>query len=421
MKNSRMIMERDRIKILRLMAFLPLLLMLVGLGQTSLGGLLEGLKKIVLTSDLLLTDYIVVGGIGATLVNAGLVSAFNLWIISKQNIQINGSLLATFFTVMGFCFMGINLFNILPLYLGAYVYTRYQEIPFKNVILMSMLGTGISPVVSQLAFNSGLTFTQGLAIGIMAGILIGFIMPPLSAYLLRVHAGYNIYNIGFTAGLIGTIMVGFMNAYGLELTTANLVSNGYSGELMLICLVVCLGLLYSGLSYNEWKLTGIRTLTKRSGRLVTDFTQLDGYGPTFINMSIMGVLSMLVVLIMDGTFNGPVMAGVFTVIGFSAFGKHPMNALPIMLGVYLAAATSIWEISSTAIVISALFGTTLAPIAGSYGMLAGVVAGFIHLLVVMNIGALHGGINLFNNGFSGGLVAAVLIPIFDAFKKGESL
>ncbi len=421
MRNSRLIMERDRIKILRLMAFLPLLLMIVGLGQTSVGGLLEGLKKIVFTSDLLLTDYIVVGGIGATLVNAGLVSTFNLWIISRQNIQINGSLLATFFTVMGFCFMGINLFNILPLYLGAYIYTRYQEIPFKNVILMSMLGTGISPVVSQLAFNSGLTFTQGLSIGIMAGILIGFIMPPLSAYLLRVHAGYNIYNIGFTAGLIGTILVGFMNAYGIEMVPASLASNGYSGELMLICLVVCLGLLYLGLSYNDWKIDGIRNLTKRSGRLVTDFTQLDGYGPTFINMSIMGVLSMLVVLIMDGTFNGPVMAGVFTVIGFSAFGKHPMNALPIMLGVYLAAATSIWEISSTAIVISALFGTTLAPIAGSYGMLAGVVAGFIHLLVVMNIGALHGGINLFNNGFSGGLVAAVLIPIFDAFKKGESL
>jgi hypothetical protein len=148
---------------------------------------------------------------------------------------------------------------------------------------------------------------------------------------------------------------------------------------------------------------------------------LDGYGPTFINMSIMGILSMLVVLVMNGSFNGPVMAAMFSVIGFSAFGKHPVNSLPIVVGVYLAAATSIWEISSTAIVISALFGTTLAPIAGSYGMLAGVVTGFVHLLVVMNVGALHGGINLYNNGFSGGLVAAVLIPIFDAFKKGESL
>lgn len=414
-------MERDRIKILRLMALLPLLLVIIGMGQTPLTELLNGLKLIVLSSDLLLTDYIVVGGIGATLINAAVVASFNLWIISRQNLQINGSLLATYFTVTGFCFMGINLFNILPLYLGAYIYTRYQEIPFKNVILMAMMGAGISPVVSQIAFNSGLPMSQGLALGVIGGGLIGFILPPLSAYLLRVHAGYNIYNIGFTAGLIGTMLMGFMKAYGIEFATVSLISNGHSGELMLITLVISLGLLYLGLSYNDWSLAGWRTLTRRSGRLVTDFTQLDGYGPTFINMSIMGILSMLVVLVMNGSFNGPVMAAMFSVIGFSAFGKHPVNSLPIVVGVYLAAATSIWEISSTAIVISALFGTTLAPIAGSYGILAGVVTGFVHLLVVMNVGALHGGINLYNNGFSGGLVAAVLIPIFDAFKKGESL
>ena len=46
-----------------------------------------------------------------------------------------------------------------------------------------------------------------------------------------------------------------------------------------------------------------------------------------------------------------------------------------------------------------------------------VIAGFFHMSMVMNVGYLHGGMNLYNNGFSGGFVAAVLVPIFDSLKK----
>lgn len=53
-----------------------------------------------------------------------------------------------------------------------------------------------------------------------------------------------------------------------------------------------------------------------------------------------------------------------------------------------------------------LFGTALAPIAGVYGFLPGMVAGWLHLAVVQNIGSVHGGMNLYNNGFSAGVVAA---------------
>jgi len=48
-----------------------------------------------------------------------------------------------------------------------------------------------------------------------------------------------------------------------------------------------------------------------------------------------------------------------------------------------------------------------------------VLAGVLHLAVVTNIGIIHGGINLYNNGFSGGLVAGFLVPIVDAFKRGD--
>ncbi|MFO7736253.1 MAG: DUF1576 domain-containing protein, partial [bacterium] len=66
-----------------------------------------------------------------------------------------------------------------------------------------------------------------------------------------------------------------------------------------------------------------------------------------------------------------------------------------------------------------LFGTTLAPIAGQYGLKAGVVAGFFHLSIVMNVLVLHGGLNLYNNGFAGGFVASFIVPLIDALKRKE--
>ena len=78
-----------------------------------------------------------------------------------------------------------------------------------------------------------------------------------------------------------------------------------------------------------------------------------------------------------------------------------------------------FNINDPAIQLAALFGTALSPIAGKFGWQWGVVAGFIHSSVVLNVGYLHGGFNLYNNGFAAGLVSAVLLPIISLFKQDE--
>ena len=75
------------------------------------------------------------------------------------------------------------------------------------------------------------------------------------------------------------------------------------------------------------------------------------------------------------------------------------------------------DLSTTGIIISVLFSTTLAPIAGTYGPVMGFIAGVLHMILVTNVGVMHGGVNLYNNGFSGGLVAGIMIPVIDAFDK----
>jgi hypothetical protein len=51
-------------------------------------------------------------------------------------------------------------------------------------------------------------------------------------------------------------------------------------------------------------------------------------------------------------------------VGFCASGKHLKNVLPILLGVFLISYFSVHDVHSTAVLLAALFGTTLAPISG---------------------------------------------------------
>jgi hypothetical protein len=46
-----------------------------------------------------------------------------------------------------------------------------------------------------------------------------------------------------------------------------------------------------------------------------------------------------------------------------------------------------------------------------------VAAGFINSSVALNSGVLHGGMNLYNTGFSVGIVAAFLVPLMDSLAK----
>lgn len=109
-----------------------------------------------------------------------------------------------------------------------------------------------------------------------------------------------------------------------------------------------------------------------------------------------------------------------TLAGFGALGKHPKNIAPVVLGVILGAATNSQPFNSPSMTLAVLFGTTLAPIAGEFGFIWGVVAGFLHSALVINVAFLHQGMNLYNNGFSGGFVALFLLPLIDGVRQLKS-
>jgi hypothetical protein len=73
-----------------------------------------------------------------------------------------------------------------------------------------------------------------------------------------------------------------------------------------------------------------------------------------------------------------------------------------------------WYLNDPAPILTLLLSTTLAPIAGEFGVLAGLIAGFLHSSVALNVGIVYRGLNLYNNGFAGGIVAIFMVPVIEA-------
>ena len=89
--------------------------------------------------------------------------------------------------------------------------------------------------------------------------------------------------------------------------------------------------------------------------------------------------------------------------------------MPVLLGVALSTLFSQYSLNTYGIQIAALFAVGLSPIAGQFGVFAGVFAGMLHSAIVMCTSPMYGGLNLYNNGFSAGWVAIIMVPLIESF------
>jgi hypothetical protein len=402
-----------------ILTFYAMSFIIFGFIVDSAKDIFKGLFRIIREPDILITDYIGVGGMGAAFVNSGLIALVSILILYMLKINITGAATSAVWLMAGFALFGKNIFNIWFIIAGVWLYSRYQKEKFSKYIFIAMFGTSLAPLVTQVMFNTGLPKILSISLGIVIGLGVGFILPPLSAYLMRVHQGFNLYNIGFTAGVIGTITISVFKSYGLKIEERFIWTSGNNNILGMFLLLLFMSMIIISLIIDKSAYMKYKNLFKYTGRLVSDFMILEGFAPTLFNMGVNGIFATAYVIIVGGDLNGPTIGGIFTIVGFSAFGKHLKNMLPIFIGVFLGSITKTWTINDPSILMAALFGTTLAPIAGAFGWKWGIVAGFLHSSLVLNVGFLHGGVNLYNNGFSGGLVAATLIPIIEALRKDE--
>ncbi|MFP4565838.1 MAG: DUF1576 domain-containing protein [Spirochaetaceae bacterium] len=379
-----------------------------------------GLWELQLHPARLINDFTAVAGTGATMVNAALVAAIGLSLLKINRIRISGPAIAAVYTMLGFGLFGKTPVNVLPIIVGVFVAARIAGKKFDQYILIALFGTALAPVVSTIAVEVVGASAYSWPAAVAAGIALGILLPAAAMVMLRLHQGYNLYNIGLTSGFLALFASSVLLAGGATLEGTLIWNDRPDIVLRLFVPVISAVLVWAGLvDGSRTAIVDLRRILKLSGRLPSDFMDLVSPHGSLLNMGLLGFASWLYVLAVGAPLNGPVLGGIFTVVGFGAFGKHLKNCLPVVVGVL--AATLVFRVDPTApgAILALLFGTTLAPLAGEFGPTLGFVAGVLHFTIVMRSGAWHAGIALYNNGFAGGLTATLLAAVTEWYHQSD--
>lgn len=397
-----------------LLALVPIYFMVAGLFLQPVEEIIPGIMTIIREPDFLITDYFIVGGIGAAFINAGALTLMSLAILYFLGMEVDGHTITSSFLMFGFSLFGKNLLNIWLILLGVVLYARYHKTSVTRYIYIGFYGTSLSPIITQVMQIGHLPLMTRLALCVFTGITIGFVLPPLCTHVHYAHKGYSLYNVGFGGGIIATVIVSMFKSFGITIESRLIWSTGNNTLFTVLLAILFVGMIVVGILSDRAVLANYRSILRSYGLGGSDYLRTNGGGATLVNMGVNGLAVTLFIVLTGCDLNGPVIGAIFTVVGFSATGKHIRNIMPIMFGVWIASWTKYWNITDPSATLALLLSTTLAPIAGEFGILAGLLAGFLHSSVALNVGIVYGGMNLYNNGFAGGIVAIFLVPVIQS-------
>lgn len=399
-----------------ILSLLPVYFIVAGLFMQPIDGIFHGIVEIIREPDFLITDYFVIGGVGAAFINAGVLTLICIGIMYALDMNFDGHTITSTCLMFGFSLFGKNLLNIWMILFGVFLYAKYHKTTVKRYLYVGFYGTSLSPIVSQVMHIVNLPLPLRLLLCAATGIIIGFVLPPLSTHVHYSHKGYSLYNVGFAGGIIATVIVSILKSFGVTIDSRLIWFTGQNQTFILLLSILFGTMIAYGILTDPMALEDYRSILRSYGLGGTDYYKSEGGAAVMINMGVNGLAAMLFVVMVGGDLNGPTIGGIFTVVGFSATGKHLRNILPVMAGVLIASEAKSWSITDPSAILALLLSTTLAPIAGEFGIIAGVIAGFLHSSVALNVGIVYGGMNLYNNGFAGGLVAMFLVPVIQSIR-----
>ncbi len=170
----------------------------------------------------------------------------------------------------------------------------------------------------------------------------------------------------------------------------------------------------------------VRIITSRDA-LITDYFELAGYGASFLNAAMVFALAVWLVHVEKIPFTGITMAALFINAGYALWGKNLLNIIPVFLGTAIYAKSHRARLSRY--IYTALFGTCLAPLLTELAFLfpfgqlknlfvtivMGVFIGFVLPPLSVHTASMHMGYSLFNVGFSGGILAFIIVSVLRSF------
>ncbi len=376
----------------------------------------NGLVSIYLHPSLLITDYLAIGGLHATLVNAWIVTWVTILLLQQLKVKFSGVAFAGVLTIFAFTFFGKNLLNILPVWLGFFLYTKMKGTNLNQYTGTFLFSSGIAPVTSFLMFGiPGLNLLMSIPLGILGGMIAGWLTPMVVSIVGKFHQGYNLYNTGFGLGFIAMLFTAILRALQVNVSVPTTLSFAFHDGLFWFISSLSIVLIGSSFLIHRQAYKPWLRLLQSPGNLPSDFYKDFGLAATLLNVGSIGLLSLILITIYNIPLSGPIVAGIFTFMAFGSYGKHIVNSLPVIVGLVIGSSIQGFNLTLPGPSIALLFVTALAPVSGKFGVFYGVLAGFIHLLIAPQAFALQGGFDLYNNGFTAGLVAGLVVVIAQQF------
>ncbi|MBO4419231.1 MAG: DUF1576 domain-containing protein [Oscillospiraceae bacterium] len=397
----------------------------------------------------LITDYFGVGSLPAAFLNAGLCGlamwAFMVLLPGPSHVNT----FAGFFLVIAHAFYGLNFLNMWPCFLAPFLYIRIRRLDYNQNLHICMFCTCFSPFVSELLFRydqgsawvpgtASLTGT-GIALTMIFILVLAFVAPAILPGTRAWHKGYNLYNGGLAFGMLGFFLFNLLyRTVGVSAPAVVSFDNpvyeqfgrsyrafGYVFFLSLFALCAGAGFLLNGRSFR-----GLSRLFTDTG-YESNFAAKYGMPLCLINVGIYGALFLVYVSLVErftpgAGFTGPTFGVIFAALTFTAMGQHPRNVWPIYGGYLLlfllanaynalVGGDASWTLSTQAYINSVAFATGLCPLVGRYGVVSGIIAGMLCASLAPATSALHGGLMLYNGGFTAGITTLILLPILEHY------
>ena len=415
----------------------------------SLQTVLTDWVRIMTSPGPLVTDYFRLGSLPAAFLNAGACGISMCFFMIRLQGNSHANTLAGFFLVIAHCFYGLNFLNMWPCFFAPMIYMWMRNLNVKQNLHICMFATCFSPFIGEFLFRYTLKYRfvpgevritgAGLILALLFTLLIAFVIPAILPGAQAWHKGYNLYNGGLAFGLFGFLVYNFMYKtldvpkplvinYSNELYEA--VHRSYRGFATVYFLIIFLICLIAGWILNEGTFYGYADLIRTTG-YQCNYARTFGMDLVLINIGFYGLFFFLYVFLIitftpGAGFTGPTIGVVIASLTFTALGQHPRNIWPILCGYLLlyTVATVIsnltgnglaWSVSTQSYINGAAFATGLCPICGRYGKRAGIAAGFLCAAMCTATGALHGGLVLYNGGFTDGITAMLLLPILEHY------
>ena len=417
---------------------------------TGTGGtLFADFFRILTSPGPLITDYFGVGSLPAAFLNAGL-CGLAMWLFIKLlpgPSHVNT--FAGYFLVIAHAFYGLNFLNMWPCFLAPFLYLRIRRLDYNENLHICMFCTCFSPFVSELLFRytQGAEWTPGAATLTGTGIVLtllfilvlGFVAPAILPGTRAWHKGYNLYNGGLAFGMLGFFLFNLLyRTVGVSAPAAVAFDNpvyesfgrSYRSFAYAYFLLLFGGCAAAGWFLNGRSFRGLSLLFTDTG-FQSNFAGKYGMPLCLINVGIYGALFLLYVSLAErftsgAGFTGPTFGVIFAALTFTAMGQHPRNVWPIYAGYLLlflfANAFNVlvggdvsWTPSTQAYINSVAFATGLCPLVGSYGVVPGIAAGMLCASLAPATSALHGGLMLYNGGFTAGITTLILLPILEHY------